>query len=360
MKNIKISLSFSLVMLLAISLFISCRKEVSSVIDASSNPKADSVSPSRAAGNNVLTLTGSGLGDIVSVVFDNGNVPASFNPVFNTDKAMLFRVPDTANGGPQQIIFTNRLGKQFSVPFNVIALPIVNSASNYNFKQGTVITLTGNNLGDVSKVVLTANPSLEATIISKSKRELVISMPATTLFRSTLDITNLTGTITTTQEFVSLVNNFNFFTDGYDNGEQDASWGDAGFVSTTESKSGTSSFGKNFQAGNWHQMGFGWNNIVNNGYTYLSFYMKGGSVDFELWIFTQQTPGSSDPYGNNNQKIIVPANVWTYFKIPVNTLNLWANGPGFNQIGWRIKGPGGGQVGSGDEKLYLDDVMLVK
>lgn len=360
MKKIKISLSLSLAFIVAISLFISCRKEVSSVIDASSSPKADSVSPSRAAGNNVLTLTGSGLGDIVSVVFENGNIPVSFNPVFNTDKAMLFRVPDTANGGPQNIIFTNRLGKQFTVPFNVIALPIVNSTSNYNFKAGTEITLTGNNLGDVSKVVLTANPSLEATIVSKSKKELVIRMPATTLFRSTLDITNLTGTITTSLEFVSLVNNFNFFTEGFDNGEQDASWGDGGVVSTTQAKSGTISFSKNFQAGNWHQMGFGWNNIVNNGYTYLSFYMKGGSVDFELWIFTQQSPGSSDPFGNANQKIIVPAKVWTYFKIPVNTLNLWANGPGFNQIGWRIKGPGGGQVGTGDERLYLDDVMLVK
>ena len=360
MKKIKNTLLFPLVLILAFSLFISCRKEISSVIDASSSPKADSVSPSRAAGNNVLTLTGSGLGDIVNIVFEKGNVPAPFNPVFNTDKAMIFRVPDTANGGPQNIIFTNRLGKQFTVPFNVIALPIVNSVSNYNFKQGTIDTLFGNNLDDVNKVVLTASPATEVTIVSKTKKQLVLSMPATTLFRSTLNITNLTGTITTTQEFVSLVNNFNFFTDGYDNGEQDASWGDAGFVSTTEFKSGTASFGKNFQAGNWHQMGFGWNNITNNGYTYLSFYMKGGSVDFELWVFTQQTLGSSDPYGNANQKIIVPAKVWTYYKIPVNTLNLWANGSGFNQIGWRIKGPGGGQVGSGDEKLYLDDVMLVK
>ena len=360
MKRLKNTLWFPMVLMLAFSLFMSCRKEISTVIDASSGPVADSVSPSRAAGNNVLTLTGSGLGDIVNIVFEKGNVPAAFNPVFNTDKAMVFRVPDTANGGPQNIIFTNRLGKQFAVPFTVIALPIVNSVSNYNFRQGTIDTLYGNNLDDVNKVVLTASPSTVITIVSKTKKQLVISMPATTLFRSTLDITNLTGTITTTQEFVSLVNNFNFFTDGYNNGEQDASWGDAGFVSTTEFKSGTSSFGKNFQAGNWHQMGFGWNNITNNGYTYLSFYMKGGSVDFELWIFTQQTPGSADPYGNANQKIIVPAKVWTYFKIPVTTLNLWANGSGFNQIGWRIKGPGGGQVGSGDEKLYLDDVMLIK
>lgn len=360
MKNIKKLYRYWPLMVLIVAVLISCRKENTYIVDATENPVADSVFPSRAAGNNVVTLTGKGVGDVVSIVFEKGNVPATFNPVFNTGNNLVFRVPDTANGGPQNIIFTNRLGKQFTAAFNVIALPIVNSVSNFNFRTGTELTLIGNNLEDVSNVAFASNPATVVTIVSKTKKELKIRMPATTLSRTFLNITNSTGTITTTQEFVSLTNNYNFFTDGYQNGHQDASWGDPGFISTTEFKSGVSSFGKNFQSGNWHQMGFGWNNITNDNYTFLSFWMKGGSIDFELWLFTQQTPGSSDPFGNNNQRIVVPANVWTYFKIPVNTLNLWANGPGFNQIGWRIKGPGGGQPGTGDERLYLDDVMLVK
>ena len=70
MKRLKNTLWFPMVLMLAFSLFMSCRKEISTVIDASSGPVADSVSPSRAAGNNVLTLTGSGLGDIVNIVFE--------------------------------------------------------------------------------------------------------------------------------------------------------------------------------------------------------------------------------------------------------------------------------------------------
>jgi hypothetical protein len=351
----KKNLIFISAFVIAITLFVSCRKEVKSVIDASDSPTAISVSPATAAGNNIVTVSGTGMGDITNIVFEKDNVPATFNPVFNTGEAIVFRVPDTASGGPQKIIFTNRLGKTFTVDFNVIALPLVKDVSNYNFQTGTVLTLTGINLEAVSKVVLTESPTTNVTIVSKTKKELVISMPATTLFRSKLDITNTTGTITTSQEFVSLANNFKFFSEGYDNGEQDASWGDPGFISTTVSKSGTSSFGKNFQAGNWHQMGFGWNNISNNGYSFLSFYMKGGTKDIDIWIFTDQTPGGNGPFANDNQKITIPANVWTYFRIPISSVNLWAGGAQFNQIGWRLQGPNGG-----DEKLYLDDVMLVK
>ncbi len=351
----KKNLIFLSVLAIAITLFVSCRKEVKSVIDASDSPTAISISPASAAGNTVVTLSGTGLGDITKIVFEKDNVPATFNPVLNTADALIFRVPDTASGGPQKIIFTNRLGKTFTTDFNVIALPLVNEISNYNFQAGTVLTLTGVNLEAVNKVVLTASPSTDVTIVSKSKKQLVLSMPVTALFRSKLDISNTTGTITTSQEFVSLANNFKFFSEGYDNGEQDASWGDAGFISSTISKSGTKSFGKNFQAGNWHQMGFGWNNISNNGYTFLSFYMKGGTKDIDFWIFTNQTPGGNGPYANDNQKIRVPANVWTYFRIPIANVNLWAGGTQFNQIGWRLQGPDGG-----DEKIYLDDVMLVK
>lgn len=335
------------------TLLFSCRKETESLAEASSSPKANAIDPATAAGGDILTLTGSGLGDIVKVVFSNGQVPAPFNPVFNTDNALVFRVPDTANGGSQQIIFTNRLGNEVSVDFNVIALPSVNEASNYNFTIGTVITLKGNNLNDVSKVVLTGTTT-QATIISKTKRELVISMPASTANRTFLDITNSTGTITTSQEFVNLDLAYKFFTDAYGAGHQDASWGDPGFISTTVFKSGTASVGKTFAAGNWHQLGFGWSNISDAGYTYLSFWVKGASKDYSLWISTPTSVGGFASF-ENNTRINVPANVWTYFKIPVTTLRLWATGSAFNQIGWRIQGPDGQ-----DETFYLDDVILVK
>ena len=361
MKNsVKINVSI-LSILVGLVLFItSCKKDSNTVINASDNPQAESLVPATAAGRALLTLNGKNIGQITSVVFEKDNVPASFNPNFNTETAFLFRVPDTASGGPQNIIFTNSLGKTFKVPFDVIALPSVTDVFNYDFKTGTTLTLTGINLEGVTKVVLTGSPTTNVTIVSKTKKQLVITMPATPLYRTQLDITNATGTISTTQEFVSLTNNYNLFTDGYENGLGDASWGDAGFISTTQAKSGTASFGKNFQGGNWSQMGFGYTQISNNNYTYLTFYMKGGSVDLPIWVWTEKSIDGNGPFAQDAQKIIVPANVWTYFKMPIAAIKPWANGPSFNQIGWRIKGPGGDQPGGANELMYLDDVMLVK
>ncbi|MEY4541102.1 MAG: hypothetical protein RLZZ306_2859, partial [Bacteroidota bacterium] len=76
--------------------------------------------------------------------------------------------------------------------------------------------------------------------------------------------------------------------------------------------------------------------------------------NMELFISTQR---SKSGFANTDEanKIAVPANVWTYFKIPVAKLELWATGTSFNQIGWRIKGPDGG-----DERFYIDDLIFIK
>ncbi len=347
-----INKSFSvvaIVSLMAIT-FSSCKKD-----NSSANPVANKIAPDSASGGNVLTLTGSGLGNMRSIVFDKGSVPAPFNPTLNNDGAVVFRVPDTASGGPQNIVFTNAEGKSVTVAFKVIALVTVSDVSNYNFTSGTQITITGNNLDDVNSVVFTGTTTA-ATIVSKAKRKLVINMPATTLNRSKLDITNASGKITTTQEFVNLDNAFKLFTDDYAPGYQDASWGDGGFISSTVFKSGTKSVGKKYAAGNWHQLGFGWTNInkLTPAYTYLSFWIKGGSVDYPLWISSSASPGGFASF-NDNDKIMVPANVWTYFKIPLSQLDLWNTATSFNQLGWRIQGPNGQ-----DETFYLDDVIFVK
>jgi len=347
MKKISSSVIITSLFLIGLSLFVSCTKKetITPVFQ---------ISPGQGASKSVVTLTGSGLEDLLTITFDNGNIDAPFNPVFNTDGAVIFRIPDDANPGDQHIVFTNANGYQYTVPFKVLGLPTITGVDNYNFNDGSTLTLTGKNLDDVLEVKFTGSTEVCA-IVSKTATTLVITMPATTKYRTFLDITNQAGTITTLEEFVSLANNFKFFEDAYQNGEQDAAWGDPGFISTAVFKTGTASYGKNYQRGNWHQMGFGWNNITNDNYRFLSFWMKGGSVNIDLWVWSQQSPGGSDPYANAGQKITVPANVWTYYKIPLSQLNLWANGPAFNQLGWRLQGPDGQ-----DEILYLDDVMLVK
>jgi IPT/TIG domain len=320
---------------------------------ASSSPSASAIRPDSGAGSTVLILEGKGLAEMRTIVFDKNNVPATFNPNFNSDQSLVFRVPDTAFGGQQNIIFTNKLGKQLIVTFKVIALASVSSASDYSFTGGQNITLTGNNLDNVT-VVAFETGSQTATIVSKTRKTMVITMPPSTVVSTKLKITNASGTITTTQEFVNADQAFVFLRDGYGNGEQDASWGDPGDIFTTQKVSGVSSYGKNYQKGNWHLMGFGWNNISRGSYNYLSFWMKGGLIDHDIYVGSNQSAGGTRAY-NSYEKIVVPAGVWTYFKLPLNTLDLWHNGAAFNQLSWSIKGPD-----NADELMYLDDVMLIK
>jgi IPT/TIG domain len=354
-NNIAIRSLFFIMVLL--SVLSSCKKDGDGSPDVKAgNPVADSISPSSASGGTLLTLKGSGLGDMRKIIFDKDSVPASFYSTLNTESAIVFRVPDTISGGPQHVVFINSAGRTLSVDFNGLAFPKVTSASNYDFVAGTQIEITGNNLETVSKVVLTGTTD-QATIVSKSKKQLIITMPATTVARATLNITNVTGTLTTTQEFVNLNQALQIFTDSYGAGTSDGSWGAAAFVSTAEFKTGSKSVGKVYQKGNWHLIAFtNWGSGIayDPSYTYLTAWVKGASRDYSLWVSSDKQASGFGNYDDAN-KINVPANVWTYFKIPLSKLNLWSAGSPFNQLGFRIQGPD-----AQDETFYFDDVLLVK
>lgn len=341
--------------LLFINLLLMVLVSACSDEDENPNPVVGEITPAQGASNTLLTLKGSDLRNVVTVVFANGNVKADFNPNFNTNEAILFRVPTEAIPGAQDIILTNKNGTQSRVPFNVLGFANITEVSNYNFTEGTQITLTGKNLADVTSVVFT-NGAAPVEIVSKTATTLTLEFPDTDLFETTLDITNAAGMARTTQSFVAIDNAFAIFTDDYAPDYQDASWGSGGTISTTEFKSGTASVYKDYAAGNWHQLGFGWTETPNDNYKYLSFWIKGGTADFDLYISTTSSPSGFASF-DSFSKITVPANVWTYFKIPVSTLKLWGNSgtTPWNQIGWRIQGPEGA-----DQRFYLDDVIFIK
>ena len=335
--------------------FNSCRKEVSPLTESSSNPKVDMVSPESGASNTVVTVTGSGLGDMRSVIFETDSIPTPLSPTLNTEGALIFRVPNDATPGLQNIIFTNGEGKSVSVAFTVLGVPVVSSVSDYNYTPGQQITLTGRNLADVTEVVLSGTTE-EVTIVSQTLTTLVIAMPATDRPRTKLNITNPASTLTTTQEFVNVDHAFAFFTDDYGDGWSNGSWGPA-TISTTVFKRGTASFAATYQKGNWSADGFAnwWPGLdYSADYQFLTFWIKGGSTDHTLYLTGDKREIG---YGNSDQNtpIVVPANVWTYYKLPLGSVELWKKGNNFNQIGWWIKGPD-----AQDETFYFDDVLLVK
>ncbi|HYC30108.1 MAG TPA: IPT/TIG domain-containing protein, partial [Chitinophagaceae bacterium] len=207
MKNIVSIKTISLITAFAVML-AACKKDSDGSPESSAGtPTLAGVTPAEAAGGTVVTVTGTGLGQMRSIVFDKNNVPATFQPNLNTDNSILFRVPDTAFGGPQNIILTNVNGATLNVPFKVIALPTVSDISPIDFEAGTQVTITGNNLGDVTSVLIDGT-SDAATIVSKERKKLVIAMPSTAVNRAKLKITNASGERITSQELTYIPNAF--------------------------------------------------------------------------------------------------------------------------------------------------------
>ena len=323
--------------------------------DESMNPSAQEVSPPQGASNELLTVTGRDLSNVVTIYFDKENVQAGFNPNFNTNEAILFRVPSDAIPGEQNIVFTNRDGTEFSIPFNVLGFPNITAVSNYNFSEDSEITLTGKNLDDVTEVVF-ANTTEAVEIIAKTATTLTLKFPATTLTETTLTITNAAGPTTTAQVFVSLDNAAKvFFTDDFGPGYQSSSWFVAG-RSEDEAKSGIASYAVEFCKGCWSFNGFGWTETPDDDYKYLSFWVKGTTTTQNLYIMSDKMEGGWDAWWGYN-RIVIPANEWTYFKIPVDNLKLWAGG-NWTQLGWRLNG--NDDTEPGNKKFYVDDMIFIK
>lgn len=307
----------------------------------SGNPVSNGINPDSAAGGDVITLKGSGLGDMVSIVFDKNNVPAPFYSTLNTESAIVFRVPDTAFGGPQNIIFTNRAGKQLIVPFRVLAYPGATSAFPTDFQAGTIVTIKGSNLDDVTNVVLDGTTD-QATVISRSRMELVISMPASNINRGKLKITNATGVRVPDIEFVNVPKATPVFTEQLESGFQNWGWGGTFDASTDVFITGTKSLKAAYDPnGTWGGLQLGGGAINLAGHKYFTFWTKGADEDknVQFWL------------NWGNQKVItVPANKWTYWRY-----ELAIAYPGVTAVDNVTF-----QIFDAGKTIYFDNVMFVK
>lgn len=315
-----------------------------------------SIFPDSASGGELVTIKGTGLGDIRSIVLEKNEIEAGFQPTLNTKEVIMFRVPLDASGGSQNVILTNGDGRIANIALKVLAFPVVYSTSNYNYAEGTEVTITGLNLDDVDQVTLTESGE-EISIVSASREELVLKFPATLTPRSSLDIRNSTGTLTTTQEFVNLDLAFVIFTDAYGAGFSDGSWGGSGVITDKEFKSGTKSVSKTYQKGNWHLTNFAnWDKGVayDADYKFLTVWIMGASQDYVLYLTGDKRAGG---FGNGDRTypLNVKAREWNYFKIPLEEVKLWEKGSPFNQIGFWIPGPD-----NQDETFYFDDFIITK
>jgi hypothetical protein len=306
------------------------------------------VSPGSGAGNDLVTVTGSNIGDLRSIVFDNGNIPAALNPNFNTGEALLFRVPANANVGDQHIIFTNASGFQFSVPFKVLAIPTISSAIPTEWEAGSKVTINGNYLA-TSNTVSIVGTSDVATIISATNTQLVIQMPASTIASAKISITNDAGTSTSTFSLVNMDMQRKLYTEDYGPGVQDWSWTLSHANSTAFAVGGTTSLKQVFATGGFQGVSFHTDNVEDfASYQSLSFWVKGGTDDNSL----KASPDAVASGTGATVTFPVPANVWTHVVLPIASLGSGVTCQRFN---FQITGPTGA-----DQTLYFDNVILVK
>ncbi|MDF1548543.1 MAG: IPT/TIG domain-containing protein [Bacteroidales bacterium] len=324
--------------------FTSCIKDTDGSPETTAgNPSLESITPEEGSGGALVTIKGSGLGDIRSIVFDLNDVPAGVTPTLNTESSILFRVPDTAFGGPQKIILTNSDGKTLEASFNVIALPIVSSAFPSDFQAGSTISLTGNNLDDVSSVVIDGTTD-EATIVSQTRKSMVITMPASSVISGKLKLTNVSGTLVTTKVFINIDQAAQVFTDAFNNGFESWSWGGTYESSTDYSITGTSSLKAAFDAGGWGglQLGNG-GSLDVTGCKNFAFWVKGAAEDQNIQVIIN--------WANDWVPFTVPAEVWTYFSFDYAT--TWPGaGNSVNNVTFQIMGA--------DKTVYFDNIVFIK
>jgi hypothetical protein len=323
---------------------------------------------------NYYAVIGANLGSTTKIEL-NG-VSIYFNRALNSDNTVIFNIPSTVPYVQPQantIVITTLYG---SVTYKFTVLPpapTIISVSDYNFVEGRQLTLNGSGFSAVTAVALKGTTAT-ATIVSKTDAQLVIKMPATTVSRASLIFSYTSGTNTlqagTTQEFVDIDNNYSIFAkDAFQNSWSDNSWASPSGVVTGPSVSGTKSLVATYPAGGWQIEGFA--NYYPSfpydaAYKFLTFWVKGGTVDHVLNI---QGDKMANGYGQNQTStpVKVPANVWTYVKIPLDppsatvpdnatTLNFWKTGTTAQQLGFFLKG----QTGDVNETMYFDEVIFVK
>lgn len=327
-----------------------CKKDTDGAnIDGPGSMTVSSISNSSGSGGSVIFLQGSGLGSVRSIIFSNDSVPASFNPTFNSDKAVIFRVPDTALGGLQNIILTNSTGKQVVVPYTVIAKPTVTTAYPVDFQAGSTITLTGSNFEDVDSVYAQGDSTHLATIVSKDHHNLVLTMPSISISNVSLVIHNAYGKTVPSTSFLNLDGSdsnapFLFFTDNFGPVIGNWSWCTTA-VSTAYSVVGTSSLLATYSLNSWGAISLYCGTPVTcANYSYLTFYVKGGTASEQINVASEN--------GGSTSTITVPASVWTYFKLPVSS---FLSGVTLTRLDFQIQGPTDAQ-----QTLYFDDIALVK
>lgn len=161
-------------------------------------PSSLDFSPTKGKVGDAITLTGQNLADVTDVRFGGGKSgPAQF--VVKTPTSLLITVPASATDGT--ICLTNPGGTVCTTAsFNVLTLPANLAFSPTKGKVGDAITITGQNLADVTDIRFGGGKSGPAQFVIKSATSVLVTVP-TGATDGTICLTNPAGMVCTTASF---------------------------------------------------------------------------------------------------------------------------------------------------------------
>jgi hypothetical protein len=321
-------------------------------------------------------IHGTNLGSATTVAFNGTS--AYFNRSLNTDNTILVSIPSNVpTSGPLATDTLTVTTTHGVVRYHFVVAsppPTIGSVSDYDFWGGSQITLHGVGFLSVTAVGLTGVTD-QATIVSQVDTLMTLQFPTTSVNRANLVFTYSSGgnaaTATSTQEFIDLDNAFTVvFKNSFQNYWSDNSWSHPSGVQTGPSHAygGSASAVATYPAGAWQIEGWAdWNAptggfVYDASYKYLTFWVLGGTVNHTLVLVGDKLPGgySQNTSAATVQQILVPAGVWTFYKIPLGSgagqLNYWANGTLAQQLGFFLQG----QSGDVNETMYFDEVAFTK
>jgi hypothetical protein len=327
---------------------------------------------------------GDHLGSVTKITLNGVNV--LFNKALGTDNSVVFSIPSNVpvlQPQPNELAITTLYGTATFKFTTLPPAPTITGVTEYNFTAGTKIIAKGIGFKNLKGIKLNSIDSAVVNYVAQGDSILTLTMPATTATQATLSFAYTSDAAVgqtlhtgSSVSFVSIDNNYLFFANGaIQNGWYDASWAHpSGPTATGPSmQSGKGSYLLNFPAGGWQLEGFGNNTGINYSadYKFLTFWIKGGTADHTLVLVGNTLVGGDNQVQNANayagQLVKVPANVWTYYKIPLTNsatakattaLNLWETPANTALKGLRFFLQG--QSGDVNESIYVDEMMLVK
>ena len=138
-------------------------------------PTVDTFGPDFGPSETLITVEGNNFTDLLAINFNDG-VAADFNPSFGTSSALLFRVPENAPLGENQITITTETGET-SFPFRVtLDAPQVADFNPKSANEGEMVYIIGENFFEPLTVLFA--DSIAGNIIYSDPDSLVVEVPA--------------------------------------------------------------------------------------------------------------------------------------------------------------------------------------